>query len=215
VLVEEVMRKKVITIHPEQSVLEALQIIRANRIRHLPVTDANDLVGIVSDRDLRDVSPSVLTNEDTQLLQQTRIRQIMIEDVISVHPLDYLEDAAMLMYQHTIGCLPVIRQKRLIGIVTETDLLRALVELTGAIDPGSTLEIRVPERYGPLAEITQIIKAHKVSIASCFIRPDSSSQHRLITLRLRTIDPTEIISQIASAGYQMLRPFAKGEDKDE
>ncbi len=214
-LIEEVMRKEVITIHPEKSVLDALQIIRANRIRHLPVTEANDLVGIVSDRDLRDVSPSVLSNEDTQLLQRTKIKQIMIEDVISVHPLDYLEDAAMLMYQHTIGCLPVIRQKRMIGIVTETDLLRALVELTGAIDPGSTLEIRVPERYGPLAEITNIVKDHKVSIASCFIRPDSSSKHRLITLRLRTIDPTDIISQIANAGYKMIRPFAKGEDKDE
>lgn len=212
--VEEVMRRKVITVRPDQTVLEALQLAKVNRIRHLPVTrdNNNKLVGIVSDRDLRDVSPSVLLEQHSAVLQSTKVEEIMKREVITVHPLDCLDDAARLMYKHRIGCLPVVRRDRLVGIITDTDLLRTLIELIGSTDTGSTLEIKVPERYGSLAEITEIIKKHKISIASCFIRPDKSPQHRLIVMRLKTIDPTQIIAKIQKAGYQVLRPFA-GEDE--
>ncbi len=213
-LVEEVMRKKVIAVKPDQSVLEAMHLIKANRIRHLPVIQEGKLVGIVSDRDLRDVSPSVLLKEHSSVIQNTKIQKIMKRDVIAIHPLDYLEDAARLMYDHKIGCLPVICGSELVGIITETDLLRALIELTGSTTPGSTLEIRVPERYGSLAEITKIIKNNKVSISSCFIRPDRSPQYRLIVMRLKTIDPAKIISEIQEAGYQVLRPLLGGDSRE-
>jgi len=209
--VEDIMRKKLITIKMEQTILHALQLIKVNRIRHLPVLHNGELVGIVSDRDLRDVSPSVLLNEHSFILQNTSVKQIMKHEVIVIHPLDYLEDAVKLMYDHRIGCLPVTRNDRLVGIVTETDLLRALIELTGSTEPGSTLEIRVPERYGPLAEITKIVKNNKVSINSCFIRPDQSPQYRLIVMRLKTIDPANIIQEIQQAGYQVLRPLVGGD----
>lgn len=209
--IEEVMNNQLITIEPEKSVLEALHLLRANRIRHLPVVSSTGkLVGIVSDRDLRDVSPSVLFNENSTILQNTKVAELMIEDVIVIHPLDYLEDAARLMYDHRIGCLPVTRQQQVVGIITETDLLRSLIELTGSTEPGSTLEIRVPERYGPLAEITQIVKKNKVSIASCFIMPDRASAYRLVVMRLKTIDPANIIKEIQQAGFQVLRPHAGG-----
>ena len=174
------------------------------------MVEAGVLQGIVSDRDLRDVSPSVLLDHHSQILVKTTIKHIMKSEVVVVHPLDYVVEAAKLMYNHRIGCLPVLSDGQLVGIITETDLMRALIELTGSTEPGSTLEVLVPERYGPLAEITKIVKDNKVSIASCYIRPDRSLDHRRIVIRVKTIDPSKIIQGIQAAGYQVIRPLLGG-----
>ena len=126
-LVEDVMTRKVITASPDTTVMDTLNLARSNRIRHVPVTENGILKGVVSDRDLRDVSPSILESEDADLLESTLLKDIMVKDVVTIHPLDTVEDAARLLYKHKIGCLPVVTGKnKLVGIVTDGDILSAL-----------------------------------------------------------------------------------------
>ncbi|KKM08963.1 acetoin utilization protein AcuB [Clostridiales bacterium PH28_bin88] len=207
-LVEEVMQAKVIVLRPGDTVLHALQAAKAHRIRHLPVVEGEKLVGIVSDRDLRDVSPSVLCPERPELLETTRVEDIMKTRVITAHPLDTMDEAARLMYEHKIGCLPVVRGDEMVGIVTETDLLRALVELMGGAEPGSSLRVEVPHRPGSLAQVADIIQRHGVNLLSVLITPAKDSNNRILMIRVHTIAPQGLIRDINAAGYQVVWPLS-------
>lgn len=128
-IVEKLMTRKVITVHPEDTVLEALTVARTNRIRHVPVVEGKTLKGIVSDRDLRDVSPSVLASKDVHLLEGTLVKEIMHTDVITASPSDPVEEAARMLYEHRIGSLPVVVDgDQLVGIITHKDVLFCFVE---------------------------------------------------------------------------------------
>ncbi|KUK10561.1 MAG: Acetoin utilization protein AcuB [Clostridia bacterium 41_269] len=127
-LVRDIMTKNVITASPNNTVLDALKIVKIHKIRHLPIVDGETLVGIVSDRDLRSVSPSILASMDIDILEKTLVKDIMIKDVITISPNESVEEAARLLYKHKIGCLPVIENDKLVGIVTDGDILYCFVE---------------------------------------------------------------------------------------
>lgn len=209
VTIEQVMTKNVITVVPETTLQQALTIAKEKKIRHLPVLDGNRLVGLVSDRDLRSVCPSILCPEDPELLQNTLIKDIMHTDVITIHPLDFLEEAARLLYEYKIGCLPVVRNNELVGIVTETDILRAMVEILGLLKPGAHFEIDVPNRPGVLAEIAGIIKKHGVNIISVILTPGKSPERQVIVMRLQAIDLRKIIAEVEGAGFTVIWPQQK------
>ncbi|MGE5578213.1 MAG: CBS domain-containing protein, partial [Syntrophothermus sp.] len=143
---------------------------------------------------------------DTALLEQIPVSKIMHTRVITVHPLDPIDEAARLLYEHRIGCLPVIQSQQLVGIVTETDVLRRLVELTGATTPGSHLEVEVPDQPGMLAAIAEIIKEHDVNISSILTMPGSCERCLVLALRLQAMDLRPIIKGIKALGYRVLWP---------
>lgn len=205
-LVKEIMSRQVITVSPNDTLQQALTKAMSHRIRHLPVVDKDRLVGIVSDRDLRDARPSSLFPADTALLEQIPVSKIMHTQVITAHPLDPIDEAARLLYEHRIGCLPVIQAQQLVGIVTETDVLRRLVELTGATKPGSHLEVEVPDQPGMLAAIAEIIKEHDVNISSILTMPGSCERCLVLALRLQAMDLRPIIKGIKALGYRVLWP---------
>lgn len=207
--IENVMTKKVITVNSDATLLDALVATRVNKIRHIPVVSGNELVGIVSDRDLRDVCPSTLCPEDPGFLKNTMIKDIMLKEVITIHPLDFLEDAARLLYEHRIGCLPVVSNKELVGIVTETDILRSLVEILGLLKPGAHIEIEVPNRPGVLAQMATIVKKHGVNILSVVLTPGSTPEHQVIVMRLLAMDLRKIIAEAEGAGFTVLWPRQK------
>jgi CBS domain-containing protein len=121
-----------ITVPPDTPVLDARHLMLERRIRHLPVTDEGGLlIGIVTDRDIRLNLPSQATSlsvwEINHLLARLTVDKVMTQSVLTVGPDRGAKDAAQLMLDHTIGALPVVDGGRLVGIVTETDLLRAFV----------------------------------------------------------------------------------------
>lgn len=209
-LVEEIMSRQVITAAAEASVLAAVELFRLHAIRHLPILEENRLVGIVSDRDLRGVVPSLPGPKDAAHLSSLKLREVMHHPVITAHPLDPIEDAARLMYQHRIGCLPVVSRGELVGIVTETDILRALVELLGSLRPGSRLEVEIPNRPGVLAEIGSIMRDHGINIVSVLTAPSQEEGRQILVLRLETINPREIMKEIEARGYRILWPSQRG-----
>jgi len=130
-LVRDVMQSKVITIGPETTLPQAIRLAAERRVRHLPVVDGGELVGIVSDRDLKLAMASPATSleahELSYLLNRLAVSELMTTAVITVNPMLLVEDAARLMLQERISALPVMDGGRIVGIITETDLLALLV----------------------------------------------------------------------------------------
>jgi len=161
-LVRELMTPNPVTVRPETPVPDALRLMRERKVRRLPVVDGHGrLVGIVSDKDLLYASPSPATTlavwEIPELLSKLKIEKVMTRDVITVSEKTPLEEAARLMADRKIGGLPVMQGPDLVGIITETDLFKSLLELLGGRRSGVRLAVAVPAVKGELSKITTAI----------------------------------------------------------
>jgi len=199
--VRDAMTRDVVTVGPEESAARAWGLCRERNIRHLPVVEGGRLVGIVSDRDLRDLSPPRDTADQENTLGWVQIRDMMSTGVVTAHPLDTIEHAAKVIYENRFNCLPVVADDEIVGIITSSDLVRTLVELTGAHGEGSWVEVEVPNEPGQLASITEVIRDRHVNIAGIFLGPANREAYRTIVLRLETTDPTSIAGSLTDAGY--------------
>ena len=161
-LVRELMTPNPITAHPETSVPDALRLMRERKVRRLPVVDGHGrLVGIVSDKDLLYASPSPATTlavwEIPDLLGKLKVEKVMTRDVITVSEKTTLEEAARIMADRKIGGLPVMQGPDLVGIITETELFKSLLELLGGRRAGVRIAVAVPAVKGELSKITTAI----------------------------------------------------------
>ena len=161
-LVRDRMTLNPVTITPEVSVMDALRLMTDRKIRRLPVLDPQGrLVGIVSDRDLLLASPSPATSlaiwEIHELLAKLTVEKIMTREVLTVPEDTPLEEAARLMVDRRIGGLPVMRGAALVGIISESDLFQALLQLLGGRRPGVRITVATSGAKGTIAEITSAI----------------------------------------------------------
>jgi len=209
--IEDIMRKKVITASPATTIGEALLLLRANRIRHLPVVEQDQLVGLISDRDLREALPSrLLTHEDDNTVLHKPVAAIMRREVITGHPLDFIEDAAAQVYEHKIGSLPIVDGGRLVGMITETDLFSSLIELFGVNKPSSHIEVEVEDRVGVLAEVSQVFRDAQVNICSVLVYPGKNPPFKNLVFRAQTIDPRPLIQMLTEKGFTVVWPTEGG-----
>lgn len=159
--VRDFMTPNPITIGPDAAFPEAMGLLRTHKIRRLPVVEKGKLVGIVVEKDLLSNQPSQATSlsvhEIYYLLERLRMRQIMSHPVFTVGGECPIEDAARIMVEKKIGCLPVMEESSMAGIITETDIFKTLVELLGGDEQGTRLTLRLTERVGELARITASI----------------------------------------------------------
>ncbi|HEY8490466.1 MAG TPA: CBS domain-containing protein, partial [Dehalococcoidia bacterium] len=139
-LVREFMTSKVVTITEEETLKTADLRFRQGRFRHLPVVRDGTVVGVVSDRDVRALRDLDVPDLPA-VLERRRVRDVMRRPAIVASPQDPLEQAARLMYERKIGCLPVVDEGRLVGIVTTSDVFRAFVQVMGVAEPGTRLEL--------------------------------------------------------------------------
>lgn len=212
-IVEEIMQTNIITLSPEDSILDAHELMQKHHVRHLPIVNEEyELVGIVSDRNIRDAAPSILSDAAEQKdLWQKPIKTIMTTDVITGHPLDFVEEIGAIFYEHHISCLPIENHGKLVGIITETDLLHTLIQLTGANQPGSQIEIVAPNRAGVLNDITNTFRKRRANILSVLIYPDKNDEHnKIIVIRVQTMNPIRLIEELESSGYRVLWPNLPG-----
>ncbi|GAA5344118.1 CBS and ACT domain-containing protein [Planifilum fimeticola] len=212
-LIEEIMHRHVRTVEPETTLKQALHLLEEHRIRHLPVTEGDRLVGIVTDRDLREAGPSILEHSPQDDTLHRPVSSIMKREVITAHPLDFIEDAARLMYEHRIGCLPVLLEGRLVGIVTQTDVLHTLIELFGVNKPSQRVEIEVPDRVGMLADAAQVFRRHKANILSVIVHPGSENTRR-IAFRTEAMLIDEIVRDLRAAGHRILWPPVEDQEPE-
>ena len=211
-LVKDSMTREIVTLAPDETVGTALALCRERRIRHLPVLSEGRLVGIVSDRDLRSATPAFGEPERAAALQKVLVEDVMASDVIFALPDDPIEQAANTMRERRIGCLPVVEGEEIVGILTVSDVMTALVYLVGANEPGSRMEIAVPDRPGSLAGAAGIFGMCGINIVSAAMGPtrepeeEGALRERIVVFRVDTIDTTEVVGYLEEAGYSVLWP---------
>ena len=208
-LVRDSMVRGVITVSPETTAAEALALCREKGIRHLPVIEGGRMVGLISDRDLRLATPALGDPKRAAALQKILVGDAMSREITTADPEDPIEQAAMAMHERKIGCLPVVEGDDLVGILTASDVMVALVTLVGAHEPGSRLEVAFPDRPGSLAELAGIVRDEGVNIVSVLSAPvegDGGPQRSVAVIRLATIDTSGVVRSLERAGFSVLWP---------
>jgi acetoin utilization protein AcuB len=191
-LVKERMSHPVLIVHPELPIMEALNLMKKEHIRRLPVVDKRGrLVGIVSEQDLLQAAPSSATSlsvwEVNYLIGKVIVKEVMSKDLITIAEDTPLEEAARTMVDNKIGGLPVVRDREVVGIITETDLFKIFLELLGAREPGVRLACLVPNIPGELAQLTKAIFDAGGNVLTLGTFLGESSENREITLKVAGI----------------------------
>ena len=204
-LVRDVMHYPVITVEAGVSLQEANDLMWEQGIRHLPVLEGGRLVGILTDRDLR-----MATSELSPMpySPQARVEEIMTTPVLTADPLDPVEEAAKVMRDRKVGCLPVVEGRELVGIITGIDLLDALVAMTGARLPSGRMEVRLPDQPGQLARLTQFFADRGVNIHSLLTYPDVNCCVRNV-LRVDSLETRRLAEELRQEGFEVLWPPEK------
>ncbi len=179
-LVKGWMTTDVITIDEDTSVMKASQIMKENGVRRLPVMRDGQLVGIVSDRDLKEASPSKATTLDVHelyyLLSELKVKDIMTKEVVTISPDDTVELAAVKMLEHRVTGLPVVHEGRLVGILTMNDVFKVLIAITGIYRGGVQFAFNLPDRPGTIGEVANVIRSHGGSMVSILTSYDSCDE---------------------------------------
>ena len=209
-LIERIQRKP-ITISPDASFFEARNLIHEKGIRHLPVVDKNNkLVGIVTDRDIRQAAPSDATllsvQELNYLLGKLKVSAFMTpkDKLITITPDSLIEEAVQLMHDHKIGSLPVVEGDKLYGIFTETDVLDHFVDIFGFKQKGTRLTLALEDKPGTLLEILQVFKKHNVNVISIVTPSFMVEGKRIAAIRIKTEEYKDIVKDLEKAGYDVL-----------
>ncbi len=201
-LVQEIIHKEPVTISPDTKLFAAYELMLKKNIRHLPVLENGKLVGIITDRDLRSATSKLA---EVPFQPEDEVGKIMVKNVITVHPKDPIDVAAKLMRENKIGCLPVMENDALVGIVTISDMLDALLKLTGVHRPSGRLEINLSDKPGELAKLAQHLAERKVNIHSILTYPAVNGKIRIV-LRISTIDIRGIAQGLCNAGFEVIWP---------
>ena len=194
--VGERMSRPVIAVTPEDSINEILAMFRNEHIRRAPVMKEGKLVGIVSERDLLNASPSSATTlsvwELNYLISKVKVKNVMTKKVITVDADTPIEEAAKIMADKKIGGLPVVSAGKVVGMITETDLFKILLELMGARQKATRVTVTVPDQPGELAKITRAIANNGGDFISfgLFAGPDAHS--RVVTFKVQGIKKEKI-----------------------
>jgi acetoin utilization protein AcuB len=196
-LVKYWMRKDVVSIDVNDSMHQAINLMKQHNISILPVTKAGDLVGVVTDRDIKRASASDATSleihELIYLLSQIKIKEIMTSDPVTVRPDHTLEETAAVLLKKNISGVPVVAGGKLVGIITQMDLFRALISLSGLERRGVQFAFQIEDRPGSIKEVTDVIRSHGgrlVSILSSYDRVPSG--YRYVYVRAYGLDRADL-----------------------
>ncbi len=205
-LVKEMMRTPVTVIPVGTTIGEADQLLLSRGFRHLPVVDQGRLVGILTDRDIRFVTSSLC---QTPRNAGDPVSLAMSAHPLTADPLDPVEDAARIMRENKIGCLPVLDGGELVGILTGMDLLDALMTLTGVTKPSSRLEVALMDQPGELARLTAFLASRHVNIHSILTYPIPDGTVRTV-LRVNSSQIRPLAEELRLAEFTVLWPVPKG-----
>lgn len=199
-LVKERMSKPVITVPSDMPILDALKLLQREKIRRAPVVRDGKMVGIISDKDLLNAGPSDATSlsvwEMNYLLSKIRVSDVMTREVLTVNEDTAIEEAARILADNKIGGLPVMRDDHVVGLITETDLFKILLELMGARETGTRVTALVPDKLGELAAITEAIAEAGGSFVAFGQFSGEDTETRIVTFKVKGVDEATIREKI-------------------
>lgn len=203
-LVRDIMRADPVTATRQTRLPDLLRLLQQRGFRHLPVVEAGRLVGIVSDRDLKQamVSAGSTTEgrERERLLDRLTAGEIMTGEVVTTGPTCGVEEAARVMATRKISALPVTDGDRLVGIVTETDVLELFVRAMGVLEPSSRLDVILRDPADGVGGVVRAVEEAGVRVASVMTLPAPGGQ-REVVLRIATINPGPAVKALAAGGW--------------
>jgi acetoin utilization protein AcuB len=204
------MSKHPLTVDMSQTVSETHKYMQEQNVRHLPVVDKSGaMIGLVTEDDLLKAEPSSATSlsvwEIHSLLNRVTARDVMTRKVITTTEDTPIEDAAHQMLEHKIGCLPVMRDGKLVGIITESDIFRTFMELFSARQKGLRITLEVPDREGELAEVAQAIADQGGYIAACGTFMAEEPTKWGLVLKVRNVDRDILLQTLSKIeGHSIL-----------
>jgi len=198
---------------PDMPVTDAQARMRENKIRHLPILDAEkNLVGLVTQRSLMRALPSDVSHfsrfEISYVLGKIKVRDVMVRDVVTIDEETPIEEAARVMADNKIGCLPVIREGQLVGIITDNDLFTVMVDLLGARRSGVRMTVLQPDRPGEMARLTTAIAKEGGNLSACVTYPSPDPILWASVFKVRDISPgalVRVIGKLESVEIQDVR----------
>jgi acetoin utilization protein AcuB len=197
-LIKDWMTKDPVTITEDTSMIKAIHTMKERHFRRLPVVAAGKLVGMVTDRDLKEASPSKATSLDVHelyyLLAELQVSEIMSRNPISVSQDDTVEHAAQVMLEHTISGLPVVDGGgKVVGIITQSDVFRAFMHITGVLQGGVQFGLRLEDRPGLIKEVVDLLRARGARFVSLLSSYTTSKEgYRDVYIRVKNLSPDEV-----------------------
>lgn len=208
-VVEKWMTQRVITVGPQDKIIDAFDLMQGHGIRHLPVVDKDVLRGLVTDRDIRlALIPSPLSTPEDRVYHigaVTRVDEIMTTDLITVAPNTNVEEAAKLMAKYKIGAVPVVKQGKLVGILSETDILRVFIEMLEVIQSSSRLDLVLSDKPGALDEVSKIFQQSHVKVISVSMSPEETVGAPLYSFRIERTKVEPLVKKLEEAGYRVVQ----------
>lgn len=202
------MHEKIITIRPDSTIAEAAKLMAEHKIRRLPVIDAEDrLLGILSKEDIHNALPSIIdANFDENaraLAHQAKVEAFMTKNPITAEPMQPLEKVAATMRKNKIGGIPVVAEQKLVGIITESDIFQAFIEILGGNEEGVRIELSIDNKTRSIYRTVDIFKKHDMHLLTMTVCNDCSSENRLLTFRFRGEDVDPLIDDLWSSGCKI------------
>ncbi len=213
-----VMQTEFTTVAPNTTLVAAQEILEQKKINHLLIVDdRNELLGIISDRDLKKSWASSATtlskNELIYLLDQVTVADIMTKKTLTITAATTIERAALLMNQHRINALPVLEDEDLVGIITSRDVMRVLLEAVGIEKDSSRLTILVKDRIGVISDISQNLRAEGINIRSLFTWPEKTHPGvYYLVVRVPAGDGDKAAACLEKEGFKVLTAYTRDLD---
>ena len=206
--IKDVMTRNPVTADSETLVLDAQKLMKENNIRRLPVVDKGKLVGIVTKHDLLEAAPSPATSlsvfELNYLLAKMKVKEIMKKNPVTITPDTPFEEALRLGQEKKIGAFPVVENGKLVGITTESDIIRFVTRVLGIKEEGSRITIEgLGGKLGDLEKIVSVANQHHTVILSMMSLPRPEKKDWMIVLRLKTNDPDPLVKDFKKAGLNV------------
>ena len=206
------MTRNVITVDQEAGILDTQELMADNKIRHLPIVNDNQqLIGIVTDRDIRSALPYRFYDapqNEREKIDTLKVKDIMTKDPISISPTYTIQDALLLIQKSKVGALPVVGDDRCLkGIISVRDLLRAFINVLGIGEPGTLLCILVEERVGQLKRIVDAITEENISFGSVLVARYWDKNKRAVFIYLLTQNVAHVKKKLQDMGLTLLDPM--------
>lgn len=214
-LVRQIMTSGVVALGPDTSIRDLQMLMELHDIRHFPILansagegEEDELVGIVSDRDLRLIGADH-PKSPVGVVASDPVSVVMNWPVVTAHPDDPVEEAAVLLRNTKVGALPILENGRLIGIVTSSDMLEALIVMAGFGADSTRIEVEVPNKPGTLADLLGYLLRHDMNVTSV-MTTRSDEEVISFALRVGVANGLQLASQLREAGYSVEWPRERG-----
>ena len=206
--IRDLMSTNVVTVSEDTSIHDAKKIMDAHKIRRLPVMRKDKLVGLVTKHTLLEASPSPATSlsihELHYLLAKMTVKEIMVKNPYTISPDMPAEEALQVGQEKGYGAFPVMEDGRLVGMVTESDIVRLMTRVLGVREKGKRIDIKGSKGFGDMKRIMEILDEHKIILLSMMtLPPEHEDDDWLVVLRLKSEDAEPIARELKSSGFNV------------